>query len=97
MTTQKKVIPTRNVRTIAVKYPRDLKSELASSTYLPTDSNPPSSHGTTCQTNKIEISGLWLNRGLKFSVDPCFAPARANTTTSVRNVKVVVLASLALD
>src|SRR5579864_381765 len=63
ITTQKNASPVKIVSTIAMKNPRLLKSELASSEYLPTDSNPDRSQGTICQTRKTEISGAWLNNG----------------------------------
>src|SRR5579864_2252272 len=90
ITTQKKARPVKMVNAMAMKNPLLLKSELASSEYFPTASNPDNNHGTICHTKKIEIKGAWLNNGCKLLRVPCPAPARAKTITSVRNVNVVV-------
>src|SRR6266481_4257404 len=58
MTTQKKVSPAKMVMMIATEKLRCWNSGLASSELLPTDSNPDIIHGTTCQTSRIEISGV---------------------------------------
>src|SRR5438270_2776875 len=63
ITTQKNVSPAKIVRRIATEKLRSSKFGFASSAHLPTDSNPETNQGTTCQTSRIESSGEWLNSG----------------------------------
>src|SRR5262252_44787 len=96
MTTRKKTSPEKIVSKGAMVKFLSSNPGLASSATLATDSKPETSQGTTCHTNRIESSGVWLNIGWKFDADPWLAPAKANTTTRARKVNVVALLTCAL-